>query len=68
MKSNKDIVTLKISKEELKELLMSLEFLYCLEDSGVDNWGYYDEALKEFNSLGEEYAEELLESFIELHS
>ena len=38
-----------ISKREYDELLNDSRFLQCLESSGVDNWQWYDEAVKEYN-------------------
>ena len=40
--------TITISKKEYEELLDSQVFLDCLEAAGVDNWQWYDEAVKEY--------------------
>lgn len=37
-----------INKSEYEDLLDSQLFLYCLESSGVDNWGGYEEARNEY--------------------
>lgn len=39
-----------ISKEELADLLRASSKLSCLEDGGVDNWTWYDEALSDYDS------------------
>ena len=50
---NKEMVT--ITKEEYDELKRDSFFLACLENAGVDNWEWYDEARTIFQ---EEYREE----------
>lgn len=45
---NKAEETVTISKREYARLLDSERMLLCLEDAGVDNWGGYSEAMKEF--------------------
>ena len=47
------IETVEISKREYEDLLDSARLLRCLESSGVDNWEWYDEAMKEYH-LGED--------------
>jgi hypothetical protein len=43
-----DNETVTISKKEYEDLLDSQLWLDCLESAGVDNWGGYDEAIKEY--------------------
>lgn len=53
----------KISKKRLKELLKSEAKLTALENGGVDNWDFYDEAMSSYNDSIEleEKCEYLLE-------
>lgn len=37
-----------ISRKEYEELLDSQLRLTALEDAGVDNWGYYGEAMEQY--------------------
>ena len=44
-----------INSEEYEELLDDSLFLNCLQNNGVDNWDWYDEAVAEYQqSKGEE--------------
>ena len=51
-----------ISKQRIKELERKEAKLLALENGGVDNWGFYDEALEEYNNTIEldERTEQLL--------
>ncbi len=49
--------TVTISKKEHDLLLDSQIFLDCLESMGVDNWGGYDEAVKEYRQQVNEVME-----------
>lgn len=39
-----------ITRKEYESLLDDSRKLGCLEDAGVDNWTFYDEAMKEYYS------------------
>lgn len=52
-----------ISENELRNLLLESEVLRRLENGGVDNWGYYYEALTEEGDL-EDWEEQHLDSII----
>ena len=41
----------KISEEQLIELLRDSMLLKCLEEDGVDNWGYYGEGFETDKTL-----------------
>ena len=43
-----DETYIKISKTELKNLLWANEKLAALENGGVDNWGFYSDAISEY--------------------
>ena len=47
--------TITISEDEYKRLLQDSRFLDCLENAGVDNWDWYEEAWKAYE---ERYPEE----------
>ena len=40
----------KLPEEELRELVLASLTLGALEDAGVDNWKYYDQAIKDYCS------------------
>lgn len=40
--------------EQYNSLQEESLFLNCLRNAGVDNWDWYDEAVKEFNRINEE--------------
>lgn len=42
-------MSIKISTDRYKQLLDSENRLIALESNGVDNWEFYEEALKEYN-------------------
>lgn len=46
--------TITITRKEYKKLLEDSDKLRCLENSGVDNWEWYDEAMKEFYAEDED--------------
>ena len=48
------MATVEISKKEYEELKDSAWLLQCLENAGVDNWQWYDEAMKEYHKGEEE--------------
>jgi hypothetical protein len=50
----KGITHVTISVDEYHRLVERDRLLSCLEDAGVDNWVFYDEALKAFNSEEDE--------------
>lgn len=41
--------TVTISKDEYETLKRDQLFLHCLESNGVDNWDWYDEAVREYD-------------------
>jgi hypothetical protein len=43
-----DETYIKISETELKNLLWANEMLAALENGGVDNWGFYSDAISEY--------------------
>lgn len=53
----------KLSKKQYEELLRAQRKLSALEAGGVDNWEWYDEAMREFRQ--EEEFEELLYQYAE---
>lgn len=62
------IDTITIPKAEYVDLLIAREMLARLEAGGVDNWGYYGEALNpEGAGSMSEFAKALLESMIGSH-
>ena len=52
-----------ISKQKYKELLRQANKLQALEDGGVDNWQFYEEALDKY--FKDEEVDALIEKFIE---
>ena len=52
-----------IDKLELEKLEKAYRKLQALELGGVDNWEFYDEALREFRK--EEAVEEIIDDFLE---
>ncbi len=50
--------TKSITKERLRDLLLSEMKLECLEDSGIDNWEWYAETMTKFEKLCAEYEDE----------
>jgi hypothetical protein len=56
-------VDIKISEKRLKELERAEAKLAALEAGGVDNWEWYDEALKDYRETIEQ--EERLEALLE---
>jgi len=46
--------TITITRKEYNQLLEDSDKLRCLENSGVDNWEWYGEAMKEFYAEQEE--------------
>lgn len=44
-----------VDSDEYEELLNDSLFLNCLQNNGVDNWDWYDEAVEQYQHLkGEE--------------
>ena len=50
--SNETMVS--ISFQEYNQLLKDSDFLNCLRNAGVDNWGGYDYACEEYNNMNPE--------------
>ena len=46
-----EIITIEIPKEKYEELIRNSMLLNTLFDYGLDEWGEYDDALEEFNSI-----------------
>lgn len=44
----------KLTESELRSLIEDSQFLNCLENEGVDNWGGYEEACHSFNEIKED--------------
>jgi hypothetical protein len=40
-----------IPKERYEELVKNSKKLQCLNEAGVDNWEYYDIAMREFRKM-----------------
>ncbi len=51
MKTSEEMVT--ITKERFDDLIDSERMLICLQNAGVDNWEWYDEAMEEYRSEDE---------------
>ena len=46
--------TVNVPRNEYEDLLERSAFLAALEDSGVDNWEWYDEAVNTYNERNED--------------
>ena len=46
--------TITITKKKYKELLDSELKLNCLENAGVDNWEWYDDAMERYHNNKED--------------
>lgn len=52
------MATVTISEEEYKELQSDAAFLAILQEGGVDNWDWYDEAVAQFQWQHPEFADD----------